>query len=147
MSDPLSITASVVGILGVAAKISLILYDFAERVKDALPVANALLIEVRGIRLALGHLEELLHGSNEINYEGGSLVLIDHLRLVLTDCVCTFSSLESIVDGLPDIVDISGLQLMSRAKWVLKEKRLRLLLQRLERQKSSLSLMLHILEG
>ncbi|KAJ0141656.1 hypothetical protein HZ326_15467 [Fusarium oxysporum f. sp. albedinis] len=55
--DPLSVSASVVGLLGAGAKITSCLWTFATNARDAPQLARHLVFEVADITAALGSLQ------------------------------------------------------------------------------------------
>ena len=60
--DPLSVTASVVGILGAATKVSSVLITFVQSTKSAPRLAYTVLAEVNGLSTTFSHLQTYLLG-------------------------------------------------------------------------------------
>src|SRR6188768_3659659 len=60
MADPLSIAASVAGLLTVAVKISAVISDFISSINDVPESARAALTAVEGMRLTLTSVKQLI---------------------------------------------------------------------------------------
>ncbi|KAM0418931.1 hypothetical protein ACHAPT_012089 [Fusarium lateritium] len=137
MSDPLSIAASVVGLLGAAGKICTALSSFVGSAIDAPAAARTTLATVEELRLSLEMVKHLVDTISSLPAMRRQLVRLDHIAITFSNCIITLSELESLVcfkDGI-----------MHRLKWAWSEKKVLILLPRLESQKSSLSLMVTVL--
>jgi hypothetical protein len=113
--DPLSVTASVVGLLGAARQIASILYKVQSGLKDGIDSAPRRRI---------------------------SMIQVDQLVATLSDAVLTFSELEALVHPLATVS--LNPSLVERMKWVWKEDTIGNIMLRLDRHKASLTLMLTI---
>ncbi|KAF5665698.1 cell division control 42 [Fusarium heterosporum] len=139
MVDPLSIAASVVGLMGAAGKICGVLSKFINSTIDAPNSAAAALQDVEHMNLTLYSVQSLVESLDSVPASRKRLIQLDHLSIVITHSVLTISELESIIcrdDGL-----------MNRLRWVWNEKKILDLMPRLETQKSSLSLMIAVLQS
>ncbi|KAF4994839.1 hypothetical protein FGRMN_5528 [Fusarium graminum] len=139
MADPLSIAASVVGLMGAAGKICGVLSKFINSTVDAPNSAAAALQDVEHMNLTLYSVQSLVESLDSISASRKRLIQLDHLSIVITHSVLTISELESIIcrdDGL-----------MNRLRWGWNEKKILDLMPRLETQKSSLSLMIAVLQS
>lgn len=143
MSDPLSIAAGVVGILTAAAQISTLLINFTKATKNAPPRARHVITEVNEISGTLSHLQSFLLGNEYSDISRTSLLKADHIVTILSGCVMTFSELEKLLDAL----ETKDMRILDSMKWARKEKDITALIQRLQNHKTSLSLMLDILNG
>ncbi|KAI0099888.1 hypothetical protein GGR51DRAFT_564531 [Nemania sp. FL0031] len=141
--DPLSATASVVGLLAAGAKVTSLLYTVITRCKDSRALAQSILSETAEISAALGQLQDFISDRRKVAAERGSLILLDQLLTTLTGCVTTYSDLQFILDGLKMSEDMGP---FDRIKWTRQEHRLNTLCQRLQSHKSSLTLMLTIIQ-
>ncbi|KAK0612145.1 hypothetical protein B0T14DRAFT_341604 [Immersiella caudata] len=133
MADPLSIAASIVGLLATSGKICSVLSSFISGVIDAPQSARDVLAAVEEMRGVLEIVQGLLETLSTLPSRRKSLVRFDLVTITFSGCILTLSELESIVcfkNGL-----------MRRFRWVWEEKRIMRLLPRLESQKASLSLM------
>ena len=141
--DPLSVAASVVGLLGAAGKITSVLHGFVTKIKDAPSLARTVVIEVADITAALGQLQAYVLGTASANPARSNLILLEQVLVTLSGCVATYSELEAAVDSLNISIDMG---IFDRAVWTLKEPGLVAIVQRLQNHKSSLTLMLTILQ-
>lgn len=143
MSDPLSVAAGVVGVLTAAAQISSRLVRFARTVKAAPEQARVVATEVSDLSGILSHLQSFLLGHEHSHQSRTALLQVDQLVTVVSGCVLTFQELEKLLDDF----EIEKMAAMCCARWARKESIVTNLIQRLQNHKSSLSLMLNILNG
>ncbi|KAI3333740.1 hypothetical protein F4824DRAFT_232537 [Ustulina deusta] len=141
--DPLSVAASVVGLLAAGGKVTTLLFTVITKCKDSPTLARSILFEVADISAALGHLQDFLGDRTKATSERGNLILLDQLLTTLTGCVTTYSDLQFILTGLNISEDVGT---FDRIKWMRQESRLNTLVQRLQSHKSSLTLMLTIIQ-
>ena len=135
--DGISVAAAIVGLLGVAATISLALNDFITKFKVARKVARTVLLEVADVSSCLSQVQSLLLGAGRVNACNQSLLTIEETIVVLSNCVLIFSELEELVEGLTP--DHSAQAILT---WIMKEKTVAALLLRLQSSKISLSLII-----
>ncbi|KAL6719635.1 hypothetical protein ACLMJK_001556 [Lecanora helva] len=140
--DPLSIAASFVGITTAAVQVSHVLKRFISSAKDAPSSARAVRMELKGINACLRQLEGFLMGKEEASRSRRSLIMIEQIVVVFTDCVSTFSELEQTLETLQEGEHMG---LIDRMKWSLKETTISKILARLHSCKTSLDIMLTIL--
>ncbi|KAH0541711.1 hypothetical protein FGG08_003803 [Glutinoglossum americanum] len=141
--DPLSVAASVVGLLLAGGKMAGLLSKMTS-LTDAPALARAVLTEMSDISAALRHTQDFLRGAIAVPAERRQYILLEHLVATLTGCVTTYSELEPIVDSLR--IGASDMGAFDRVKWSVKENEIRDIVQRLQNHKSSLNLMLTILQ-
>src|SRR4051812_1341452 len=134
MADPLSIAASVAGLLGTAAGIYKALSDATSSVADAPNSARLLLSAVGEMKLALTSIQRLFDTISSLPAERKALIRLDHIAVTFSECVLTLSELEALVCG--KLIKEGGL--LSRLKWAWNEKKVTRLLPRLESQKGCL---------
>ena len=137
--DPISAAASVVGLLGAAAKVSEVLYKFIRNVKEAPTLARNVLIEVSDISACLNQLQLYLQGTLSTSTSHEQLLMVEQLVVTLSNCVLVFSELEEMVDSLKPAEPMQAWRL---AQWLLKEQAISALLVRMQQSKLSLSVML-----
>jgi hypothetical protein len=142
MADPLSVAASVVGLLTAAAQISRTLYDITKRAKKAPKECKDARMEVDDIRNILSQLQLFVLGAAKASRSRSSLILVEQVVTTLAATVTTFSELDVFVETLESD---ERMGLMDRLRWVSKEKALNELIQKLQLHKSSMGLMLTIL--
>jgi hypothetical protein len=141
--DPLSVAASVSGLLCAGVKISSFLFSVVSNVRDAPSLAQSLLWEMTDITAALGRLQAYVDGRTQARSERGALILLEHVLATLTGCVTTYSDLQAIVNKLN--VD-PNMGTFDKIRWSREESKIAVIVQRLQNHKSSLTLMLTILQ-
>lgn len=135
--------ASVVGLLAVAAKITTTLTQFIQGSINAPTLARTVHYEIHDFSFVLSKLHPLIISADPISQAGGPLVDIDHLCITLEGCVWTMSELEREVDRL----NVSGkMVIRDRLRWSWMESSLFQIIQRLQNHKSSLNLILTLLQ-
>ena len=137
--EPISAVASIIGLLGAAAKISEYLFKFIKSVKDAPKLASSVLQEVSDTSACLNQLQNYLMGTRTTSRPQGNLLMVEQIVVALSNCVLVFSELEEIVESLkPSNRTQSG----RLAQWILKEQTITSLLTRLHISKLSINLMM-----
>lgn len=137
--DPVSVSASILGLLGAATKVSEVLTKFIRSVRDAPKSAQRLVTEVDDLKLCFHQLQDYIVVENSSARSRKTMIMLDQLCIILTHCVMLFSELEHALDGL---VPRNRISIGSRFKWVSKESTMSNLLQRLQSSKLSLNLVL-----
>ena len=140
--DPLSISASIVGITTAAFQVSRLLKPFIDSTTGAPTSARNILMEVTGIHTSLQQLQSFLIGNEEAANSRRSLIMIEQIIIVFTDCVSIFSELEQTLESLKTG---EHMRLIDRVKWTSKESAISKLITRLQASKASLNFMLTIL--
>ncbi|KAK5626586.1 hypothetical protein RRF57_002301 [Xylaria bambusicola] len=140
--DPLSVAASIVGLLAAGGKVTSLLFTVITKCQDSPALARGILFEVADISAALGQLRDYLSNRIKTNSERGNLILLDQLLTTLTGCVTTYSDIQFILTGLNINEDMRA---FDRIRWMREEGRLNTLVQRLQSHKSSLTL-IHTME-
>ena len=144
--DPLSIAASVAGLIGAGAKLAAILSQIS-RLSDAPPLCKAVLSEVCDTAVALRQVQNFLDGQLHIPSERREHVLLEHVAAALTGCVMAKDELETLLDGMGLVYAGSGITgTFDRMKWIRKEQDIQRLVQRLQNHKASLNLILTVLQ-
>ena len=137
--DPLSIAASVVGLLGATVQVSTVLNNFFRDLKDVPNVAHKVLQEVSDISTCLAQLQAFLNGTRVGSRSRTALIMVEQVVVTLTSCVMIFSELEQTLKSLSDDMPM---QFSKRIAWFRKEPKLETLCQRLNSSKISLNLLL-----
>ncbi|KAI4257624.1 MAG: hypothetical protein L6R42_005545 [Xanthoria sp. 1 TBL-2021] len=137
--DPISVSASILGLLGAAAKISEVLTHFIKGVKDAPNLALRTLTEVEDLKICFRQLQHFINADEARRRSHATMVTVDQFVVVLTHAVMTFSELEVAVEGLRPR---TASMINGRFKWITKENTISQLLLRLQASKTSLSLLL-----
>lgn len=142
MADPLSIAASIAGLVAMTAKIYTVLFDATLCAIEAPNSARSIMTTVLDMKVALTSILHLLNTITNLPSERKELIRLDHIAVTFTECVLTLSELEFLVSG--KLIKEGGLR--SRAKWVWNEKKALRLLPRVEAQKTCLTLMISVLQ-
>jgi hypothetical protein len=100
MSDPLSITASIIALLQVSKKV----VDFISQLSDAPKIASLVVSELKAMDILLRRLQDLVVDWDNASIEGTvslrSYSVLEDLVTVLSDCVLTYSELHEFVARL-----------------------------------------------
>jgi hypothetical protein len=141
--DPLSIVASVAGLLMAAGTLTSTLSTIRSTVSNARLSIDQIASEVNDVRTSLSAVQKFLLGLSSAPRRRVALIQLDQLLATLTDAVLTFSELEDLVSPFATGSDLS---ITERVKWAWKEEKVLPILQRLQRHKSSFSVMLNIVQ-
>lgn len=141
--DPLSVAASIVGLLAAGGKVTSLLHTAITKWEDSPALARSITTEVADISAALHQLQNFISRRTVAAPERGNLILVDQLLTTLTGCVTTYSELLYALEGM-NMVDVRGL--FDHIAWMRQEGTLSSLVQRLQNHKSSLILMLSIMQ-
>lgn len=141
--DPLTVSASIVGIIAGSAKVASTLVTFVQSTTESPKLAQSVLTEVNGISAVLGHLQTYLLNADKLSKSRASCILVEQVIAILAQCVTTFSELENLlgtskVDGDFGVLD--------RMRWVMNESKISNVERRLQSDKASMTLMLTILQ-
>lgn len=137
--DPLSVTASIVGLLTAAGKIHGLLETLSS-VRNAPTTIRDAQRETRHTEIALRALQRFLQRLDPTNPRL-ELIQVDELRIVLADAMLVFSSFESMLQLLARLARVRA-----AISWAKYSKQIDEHTGKLERYKSSLSFMLSILQ-
>lgn len=94
--DPLSVAASVVGLLIAAAQVSQIIGKINSSRKNGLREINDLQSTIGTLRTVFRELQLLLLARASVDPKRTSMILVDEVILTLTACVMTFSDLNEL---------------------------------------------------
>ena len=142
--EPLSVIASIFGILSAAASISKVLRVTLERSKNVPKSIQDLESEVNEIRKALEQLQAFVLQKAQVSRSQASLIMAEQVVVTLVGCVTTFSQLESFADTLKSDEEIG---IMDRIRWMTKADAIAEMISKLQNHKLSLIMMLMILES
>ena len=139
--DPLSVMASVAGLLGAAGKVVSVLLAVKKSIIDAPRSMDQMLSQIKELEISLSAVQNFLLGVNSAPTGRISMIRVDQLVATLTEAVRTFSELDTLVMST---AKDNGTPIKRRLRYVWKEDTVTSIMLRLERDKSSLSLMLNI---
>lgn len=141
--DPLTIAGAVVGIIASASKMIPTLVTFITAIQDAPKLAQEVLTELLEITSAAEMLQSFVLKDAERPRPGAHLIQLQSLTTVLAGCVTAYSELEPKLNTLGDNL---ATEAWNRTKWLFKQGELERIVRRLQNYKTSLSLMLNILQ-
>jgi hypothetical protein len=142
MADPLSVVASIIGIIAAAGKVAETLGPFISTVKDATKSATTIHTEVNNCKIILSALQVLLEDLGSAPRKRRGLIQVSQLVTTLTDGALIFSELEPLVLQLGTSTE----KWSTRIQWARKKDALEVLSTRLQLFKSSINVMLNILQ-
>ncbi|KAI2640770.1 P-loop containing nucleoside triphosphate hydrolase protein [Hypomontagnella submonticulosa] len=144
MADPLSIAASVAGLIALSGSIYSALSAHVSRANSNTPQsAYTLLLTVLEMRSALISVSSLVTSFLSVPPERRALVQLDHLIVCLTQSVLTFSDLEAFVGTWPEDIQSSR---WKRWRWTFQGDKFAILNTKIQDHKLSLNLVLNILQ-
>lgn len=144
MADPLSVAASIVGILTAAAQVSLLLQKLYSKSKHAPQAIQDLKAEVDNMSRLLTQLQLYVLRKAKAKPSREALVLLEHVQVVLGSCVLTFSDLETMVESFDTD---QKLGIMDRVRWITKTSDVADMTNKVQSHKTSFMLMLQILQS
>jgi len=136
--DPLSIFASITAIVTAAAGVANIL----TQIRDKPRTVAILLTEVNHVRIICTSLHRFLDRTQRLNPARAALIQLEDVVIILTQTVLVFSELETIVAPLAS----QGRPSWWRLTWAWQETAALRLVNQLQRHKTSLSLVLQIIQ-
>lgn len=142
MADPLSVVASIIGIIAAAGKVAETLGPLISTVKDTTKSATTIHAEVNNCKIILSALQVLLEDLGSTPRKRRELIQVSQLVTILTDGALIFSELEPLVSQLGTSTE----KWSTRIQWARKKDALEVLTKRLELFKGSINVMLNILQ-
>jgi len=142
MMDPLDVATSLVGLLGSAGNVAALLLALRKGISEAPQMMDQMISQVGELQISLSAVQSFLLGISSASRGRISMIRVEQLVAILTEAVLTFSELEALVTSI--IQDKGRLPIMSRLLSLWKEDVVTSIMLRMERHKSSLSLMLNI---
>jgi hypothetical protein len=158
MGDPLSITASISGLIGLSGQILTSLndlYTLGKSAKNAPDSIRRLLEEMEEMNVIFCQVQLFISNTGKRKPSGSGLtrISIHHIVATLSGCVLVCSNLDKYLSEVQGITDpnakaITGVKLVwERVRWaVWKESEVAIILQDLQRHKLSLNIMLGIVQ-
>jgi hypothetical protein len=145
--DPLSVSASIAGILTAAGTVILIL----SKITDAPQSVQDIHTEVVHIELVFKALQRFLDTTTRIASERAALISFEDVIVILTQTVLVFSELETLIRSFASQSNREGpvssrLSAWRRITWVFQQPAALRLVNQLQRHKASLTLILQIIQ-
>ena len=133
--DPVSVSTAIIGLISAASSLT----NLLQTLKNGPKSSQAILLEVNTINTCLSALQRFLSGSIIAARSRTSLIKVEEIQVVLTECVTIFSELKETLDKLGKHRQKSTID---RIKWASKAQIIANLLLRLQGSRMSLNLML-----
>jgi cell division control protein 24 len=149
MADPLSIAASIAGLLGTSATVLSILYDLYKHAKDAADSLNRVIGEVEEMNAIFGQVQRFISGVARADHGRLTMLSLHDLVATLSGCVFVCETLHRYVREVADIMDHTNKVklVLERIRWAAwKESEVAGFIEDLQRHKMSLNLMLTIIQ-
>jgi hypothetical protein len=144
MADPLSIAASVTGLLAVAGQISSILYELVSSAAHASQSVRQAFASVEEMKLVLESVKQLLdNGLSKVSDQRKRMINVSNLLVVFRQSIISLSEMEALV--VPAIGPDGRLLKWNLLKWTIEKDDFAQCLRRVESHKASLTAMLSIL--
>lgn len=137
--DPLSVAASITGILTAAAQVSTLLSG----VKDAPASISAVLTELEHIKIVFRALQRFLDRATTVTGPRAALIQLGDVVTILTQTVLVFSEMETLITPLSNPEKSPG---WHRWIWAWQQSGVTRLLNQIQRHKTSLTLLLQIIQ-
>ncbi|KAF4434117.1 hypothetical protein FACUT_7969 [Fusarium acutatum] len=147
MSDPLSVAASIAGLISITVETAKFLSPFVSAAKDTPQVAAHVYSEVQSTQVILMGLQSLTENLMSARAPYSALIGINQIVTVLTDGVLLYSELHKELQSLGVKDSMEKVPLRGRLQWAWKEGMFITLLSRLQSFKSSMTLVLMILQS
>ena len=139
MADPLSVAASITGIITAAVQVS----NLLGQIIDAPTIVSAVLAEVEHIRLVFRALQNFLDRAARISGARAALIQLEDVVVILTQTVLVFSELETMIEPLSNKNKLSYFR---RVTWTRTQPGVNRIVNQLQRHKTSLTLLLQIIQ-
>jgi hypothetical protein len=140
-----NISTTIDSLLPWTERLSSVLHKFLSNVKHAPRSVQLALDALKDMGVALSSIQRLFSNLLVLRPRRKAMVELEHLAIIITQAVKTFSDLDSLLApafcSMPPIATA-----WERLQWAWKEDSVSRVLQQLERHKSSLSLMLSIIQ-
>ncbi|KAL9121585.1 MAG: hypothetical protein Q9187_001855 [Circinaria calcarea] len=138
--------ASIIGIIGAGAKLSIVLFDFGNSIGSAGSQVRSIGTEISLFCAVLKQLERTLAKAKDRRY---SISAIETTQEILEQCQVVFNELQAIFDSLIKSKPSSSettIDILGRLRWVLKRDKVQMHRTTLESCKITLHIMLTTLE-
>jgi cell division control protein 24 len=147
MADPLSIAASIAGLISISVEAAKFLSPYVSAAKETPQVAAHVFSEIQSTQVILQGLQSLTMDFAAVKAQHAAFIGVNQVVTILTDGVLLFSELQNELSSLPakDEAD-ERISLLARLQWARKESSLNTLIVRLQSFKSSMTLVLMILK-
>ncbi|KAF9771574.1 hypothetical protein IL306_010780 [Fusarium sp. DS 682] len=147
MADPLSLAASIAGLISITVEAVKFLSPYVSAAKETPQVAAHVYSEVQSTQVILMGLQSLTKNLASVKVQHAALIGVNQVVTILTDGVLLYSELHTELQSLPAKDGDVKIPLIGRLQWALKESTFITLLNRLQSFKNSMTLVLMILQS
>ncbi|KAH7254364.1 Pleckstrin homology domain-containing protein [Fusarium redolens] len=147
MSDPLSVAASIAGLISITVEAVKFLSPYVSATKETPQVAAHVYSEVQSTQVILMGLQSLTKNLGSVKIQHAALIGVNQVVAILTDGVLLYSELHKELGSLRAKDGVGKVPLRGRLQWVWKESTFITLLNRLQSFRSSMTLVLIILQS
>ena len=137
--EPLNITSSIAGIITAASQVSHLIGQIKDAPKSNIAVAT----ELDHIQLIFRALQKFLDSNYRVSGERAALIQLEDVVVILTQTVLVFSELESL---LSPIANGNKTTYLVRLTWTRLQDGVMRLVNQLQRHKTSLAILLQIIQ-
>lgn len=147
MADPLSVAASIIGILAAATKVGEFLGPYIATSKNAPKLATTIYSEVTRIQVVLTSMKNMIStlSTPASSFARAKLIQVDQFIVLFTDGVLLFDELETMLEPL-SLPDKDELSFRQRLQWASKKNSIIDVFNRLQRFQVTLSALLNIFQ-
>lgn len=150
MAEAVGLAASIIGLIEISTKLARLAKELYDSGKDARTSILRIKAEMENLHLIFCRVQVLVESRTQKKPRRIRLKMIPvhHLLTILTGCMLYYSDLDEKLSGLAQPTSVAGpaRNIIARVKWsIWTEAEVAVILDNLERQKSSLLLMLTII--
>ncbi|KAF4501894.1 Rho guanine nucleotide exchange factor scd1 [Fusarium agapanthi] len=147
MSDPLSVAASIAGLISITVEAVKFLSPYVSAANETPQIAAHVYSEIQSTQVILMGLQSLIKNLASAKAQHAALIGVNQVVTVLTDGVLLYSELHKELQSLRAKDGMEKVPLRGRLQWAWKESTFITLLSRLQSFKSSMTLVLMILQS
>lgn len=137
--EPLSVAASIIGILATSAKIVTVVTDLVRREKDTPQSLHRVLTEVSELNTCLAQLAPFIQGAKSTDRGRKDTISLEQVVVINTSLVLNMSELDKTLDSYNLGDKISK---FNRMRWIMDETKILEILNSVRASKASLNLIL-----
>ncbi len=140
--DPISVIASVTGVLAAAVHISSVASSLISRWKDAPSSIHNIVVEMTALGACLGQLKPYLQNLDTVPSTRTEIISVEQVVIILSSCVLSVSELQKSLDpfGPGKTLTVSN-----KIWWASHEKKMNTLRSRVQASTNSLNLILTVI--
>lgn len=139
--EPLSVAASIIGLLATSAKIVTVVTELVRREKDAPQSLHRVLTEISELNTCLAHLAPFIQGTKSTERGRKDAISLEQVVVISTSLVLNMSELDKTLDSY-NLSD--RMSRFNRVRWLMDEAKILKNLNSVRASKASLNLILTI---